>query len=337
MKKVIASLISILLLGCLAVQAQDDDEKPQKKYDVERKKIYEKSYSLNAGDKVKISNQFGFVKINTWDKNEVKVYVEMVATAKSESRANDVLEDLAISDKKSGNVISFKTSIEGNNNGGNQTMEINYTVSLPSSTTLDLKNEFGATTLPDYTGNVDLTSKFGSLTTGKLTNVEDILVEFGKATIQSISNGGATFKFSKAEVGNLIGTNTLKFEFCNKSKVSLDNSATHTTINESYSTLNIKPVANFNGSFDVRTSFGSFRNRTGSKFTRSDEEPEYGADTDKEYEGQLGSGVNKVKIKSSFGTIILGDTKAGNMKEDDNGDDEPKQKTKKKKSYDEEA
>jgi formylmethanofuran dehydrogenase subunit D len=335
MKKIIASLTSILLLGCLALQAQDD-EKPQKKYDIEKKKLYEKSYALSSGDKVKINNQFGFVKINTWDKNEVKVSVEMVATAKSESRANDVLEGLEVSDKKSANIISFKTSIEGNNNGSSSTMEVNYTVHLPSSTTLDLKNDFGATTLPDYSGNVDLTSKFGSLTTGKLTNVEDIQVEFGKANIQSITNGGATFKFSKAEVGNLIGTNTLKFEFCQKSKVTLDNSATHTTINESYSTLNIKPAANFGGTFDIRTSFGSFRNRTGTKFTRADEEPEYGADTDKEYEGQLGSGSNKVKIKSSFGTIILGEAKPDEMRDEE---DEPKQKTKKKKSYedDEEA
>jgi formylmethanofuran dehydrogenase subunit D len=333
MKKTIAVLISILLLGCLTVQAQDD-EKQKKRYDVEKKKIYEKSYSLSAGDKVKINNQFGFVKINTWDKNEVKVFVEMIASAKSESRANDILEELTVTDKKNGNVISFKTSIDGNKgnnyNNNSVTMEINYTVHLPSSTMLDLKNDFGAITMPDYNGNLDVTSKFGSLTTGKLANVEEVLVEFGKANIQSISNGTATFKFSKAEVGNLVGTNTLKFEFCNKSKVVLDNSATHTTINESYSTLNIKPAADFNASFDIRTSFGSFRNRTGFKFSRTDEEPEYGSDSNKEYEGACGTGNNKVKIKSSFGTIILGEAKAGEMKDDDNdNDDEPKKKKKK--------
>jgi hypothetical protein len=329
MKKVIAVTINLLFLLCSFTAFAQDDDKPKKKYEYEKKKVYEKSYSLSAGGKVKINNQFGFVKVTTWDKNEVKVSVEMVASAKSESRANDVLEMLEVSDRKSGNVISFKTSIDGGkgNNGNSTTMEVNYTVYLPSNTMLDIKNDFGATTLPDYTGLVDLTSKFGSLTTGKLTNVEEILVEFGKAKIESITDATATFKFSKIEVNGLVGSNTLKFEFCDRSTVKLDNDAKSTTIHESYSTLNVKPSSNFSANFDIRTSFGSFKNRTGSKFTRADEEPEYGPDTDKEYEGKLGSGANKVKLKSSFGSIILGEATAEEMKD---------KKSKKKKNDDDE-
>jgi hypothetical protein len=330
MKKVIAILTSILMLGCFTVQAQDD-EKPKKRYEAEKKKVYEKSYELNASDKVKISNQFGSVKLNTWSKNEIKVSVEMIASAKSESRANNLLESLSVSDKKVGNVVSFKTSMDNDrDNNGSQTMEINYTVFMPTKNALDLKNEFGATTISDFEGLVDITSKFGSLTAGKLSNVEEILVEFGKAKIGSIGNGSATFKFSKAEVNHVKGTATIKFEFCDKSKVMLDNDATLVNINESYSKLYIVPAENFSASYNVRTSFGSFKNRTGHKFTRADEEPDYGADTDKEYEGVIGSGTNKVKIKSSFGTIILGQPTPEEMREDnkkrkdkeDDGDDE---------------
>ncbi|MBP6430908.1 MAG: hypothetical protein KA319_03995 [Ferruginibacter sp.] len=330
MKKIIAVLTSILLLGCFVAQAQED-EKPKKRYEVEKKKIYEKTYALGAGDKVKITNQFGFVKINTWNKSEINVKVEIIASAKSESRANNLLESLSITDKKVSNVVSFKTSIDNDrDNGGSQTMEINYTVFMPSNNSLDLKNEFGATTISDFEGMVDITSKFGSLTTGKLTNIEEILVEFGKAKIESMKNGTATFKFSKAEVNHLVGSNSLKFEFCDKSKVMVDNDATSVNINESYSKLYIIPSANFSANYNVRTSFGSFKNRTGNKFTRADEEPDYGADTDKEYEGQRGSGACKVKIKSSFGNIILGqptteemnDEKKKKKKNDDDDDNE---------------
>jgi uncharacterized protein YaiE (UPF0345 family) len=326
MKKVIAVTINMLFLLCsLSTLAQDED-KPQKKYEFEKKKTYEKTYTLAPTDKVKIANQFGFVKLSTWAKNEIKVSVEMVATAKSESRAANILESLSVTDKKSGNVVSFKTSIDNDrNNGGSQTMEINYTVFMPTNNSLDLKNEFGETTISDFEGNVDLTSKFGSLTTGKLSNVEEILVEFGKAKIGSMTNGTATFKFSKAEVNHVKGSNTVKFEFCDKSKVQVDNDATSLTINESYSKLYIIPSANFSATYDVRTSFGSFKNRTGNKFNRTDESPEYGTDTDKEYEGQTGSGATKVKIKSSFGNIILGQPTAEEMNDD---------KKKKKKSSD---
>jgi hypothetical protein len=333
MKKVIAVTINLLLLLCslpTVAQHYDDDKDNKKKYEFEKKKTYEKSYPLTSADKVKISNQFGSVKLSTWDKNEIKVTVEMVTSAKSESRATDILESLSVSDKKNGNVVSFKTSIDndrGNNNGSNS-MEINYTVFMPINNALDLKNEFGPITISDFDGNVDITSKFGSLTAGKLSSVEEILVEFGKAKIQSIANGTATFKFSKAEVNHLKGSNTIKFEFCSNSKVMMDNDATSVNINESYSKLYIIPSANFSATYDVRTSFGSFKNRTGNKFNRTDESPEYGTDTNKEYEGQTGSGATKVKIKSSFGNIILGQPTADEMKEDDkkkkkkNGDDD---------------
>jgi hypothetical protein len=330
MKKVIAVTINMLFLLCSLTTLAQHYDSDTKKYEFEKKKTYEKSYPLTSSDKVKISNQFGSVKLSTWDKSEIKVSVEMIASAKSESRATNILESLSVSDKKNGNVVSFKTSIDNDrdNNNGSQTMEINYTVFMPTNNALELKNEFGATTISDFEGNADLTSKFGSLTTGKLGNVEEILVEFGKAKIESITNGTATFKFSKAEVNHLKGSNTIKFEFCDKSKVAMDNDATSVTINESYSKLYIVPSANFSATYNVRTNFGSFKNRTGNKFNRTDEVPEYGNDSDKEYEGQTGSGACKVKIKSSFGNIILGQPTADEMKEND--------KKKKKKSEDDE-
>jgi hypothetical protein len=327
MKKVIAFTINMLFLLCSLTTLAQHYDSDKKKYEFEKKKTYEKSYPLTANDKVKISNQFGSVKLSTWDKSEIKVSVEMIATAKSESRAANIIEGLSVSDKKSGSVVSFKTSIDNDrdNYNGSQTMEINYTVFMPTNNSLELKNEFGATTISDFEGNVDITSKFGSLTAGKLGNVEEILVEFGKAKIESMANGTATFKFSKAEVNHLKGNNTIKFEFCGNSKVMMDNDATSVNINESYSKLYIVPSANFSASYSVRTNFGSFKNRTGNKFNRTDETPEYGSDNDKEYEGQTGSGDTKVKIKSSFGNIILGQPTAEEMNDD---------KKKKKKSND---
>ncbi len=317
MKKIIALSISLLLLVCSLTTIAQDEDKPKKKYEFEKKKMYEKTYTLSSSDKVKISNRFGFVKLNTWNKDEVKVTVEMITTAKSESRASNLLESLSVGDKKNGSIVSFKTLMDNDgDNNGSQTMEINYTVFMPSNNALDLKNEFGAITIADFEGLADITSKFGSLTAGKLSNVEEILVEFGTAKIESIGNGTALFKFSKAEVNHLKGNSTIKFEFCDKSKIMMDNDATNVNINESYSKLYIVPSASFSATYDVRTSFGSFKNRTGNKFTRTDESPEYGNDTNKEYEGQTGSGACKVKIKSSFGNIVLGQPTAEEMKED---------------------
>ena len=320
MKKITNALCSIILMLSSFVATAQDYTINSKKYEFEKKKTYEKSYSIVATDKIRIENKFGFVHINVWDKAEIKMTVEIEVSSNKEEWANEILNKIEIIDKKTSGNVSFITKLDGGNNYGNNrknmsnNMQINMTVYLPANNPLVLKNEFGPITMPDFNGLLDVESKFGSLTAGKLTNIESINIEFGKANLKSLTNADAVFKFSKIEIDNLIGKNNLKFEFCNSSKVNLTNEITSLNIAESYSTLNLKPTSDFSADYNIKTSFGSLKNRTSIKFQRTDEESKY-ADNDKEYEGQSGNGACKVKIKSSFGKIILGEPTADEMED----------------------
>ncbi len=318
MKKIILSLCStVLLAASLTATAQ---EEKKKRYEFVKERNINKSYPA-SGNKLNIDNNFGDVKVITWDKNEIQVDIHIEASSNEEKNAIKAFEGIEVKDNQSGNAISFKTDTDkGRNknyncNNCHTTMNVNYEIHLPASNSLDIENSFGDIVMPDYNGTVSLVSKFGSLTAGSLTNVEDVQVEFGKAKIKNLTNTKAIFKFSKIELDNITGSNTLKFEFCSASKVVLDNDATAVNISESYSTLNIKPAANFSATYDISTSYGSFKNRSNVTVDRTDKEADYGADMDKAYSGKSGSGTAKVKIKSSFGKIILGDATAEEMRD----------------------
>lgn len=312
MKKITHVICSIILL-LTATVANAQDYIDTKEYAFNKNKTYEKSYSISASDKIKINNKFGFVKFTIWDKNEIKVTAEIKVAGNDEGKVADALDKITISDSNENGVVSFRTTIKGevsinsNSKKSIKLMETNYTVFLPSNNSLEVINEFGPITIGDYKGAVDITSKFGALNAGNLSNIKNILVEFGKAKIASINNANATFKFSKIEIENIKGDNKLKFEFCNSSKIILSNDATAIDISESYSTLNIKPASNLSANYNIKTSFGKLVNHSNIEFKRIDEEPEYGADMKKEYQGKTGDGACKVKIKSSFGKIILGE------------------------------
>lgn len=318
MKKIIYSLCSMALLATTLTATAQEEKK--KRYEFVKERDIKKSYPA-SGNKLNIDNSFGDVKIITWDKNEIQVDIHIETSANEEKNAVRTFEAIDVTDRQSGSNIYFKTTTDkGKNknyncNNCHTTMSIDYEIHLPAGNSLDIENSFGDIIIPDYTGAVSLVSKFGSLTAGSLTNVDEIQVEFGKAKIKNLTNTKAVFKFSKIELDNITGSNTLKFEFCSASKVVLDNDATAVNISESYSTLNIKPAANFSASYDITTSFGSFKNRSNVTIDRTDKEPEYGADMDKSYSGKSGSGTVKVKIKSSFGKIILGDATAEEMKD----------------------
>jgi hypothetical protein len=310
-------LISSISFG-LQTHASEDPK-------VEKKKTYSKSYPVSANDKITLNNQFGQMKLITWEKNEVKVDVDITAKADDDKRAQEILDKITIEDGKSGSGVYFKTKFgkdqwNDNDKGEskdekrekhrNEGMEINYTVYLPGGNPLIADNQFGPMTVPDYRGEATLVSKFGSLTAGKINNGKSVSVEFGKADIAQLNGGKLNIKFSSGTVSKLTGDVDAAFEFCDKIKMNVDNDVKDLDIKNSYSTLYLDLNKNFSGNYNISTSFGEFKNKTAFAIKEQGkddgDENHYRPKFDHKYTGTSGSGNTKVNIKSSFGEIIMG-------------------------------
>lgn len=317
-------IIAILLLAVIPAIAQDDVLKEKKRFEHFKERNISKTYPA-AGNTLDIDNSFGDVIITTGG-SEIKVDIHIEASATDKDLAEKVFNSIDVTDSKSGNIVKFKTSTNMNEKKNDfschncgTSMTINYSIQLPAGTPLIVENSFGKITIPDYSGSVNLTSKFGSLTTGNLAKTEAINVEFGKADIKSTGNASYTFKFSTVNIGNLDGAVKLNMEFCKPSRIYLSSGLSSLNVKESYSTVNLRPAAGLSASYDVRTSFGSFKNKTGTEIRRTDEPDRYGPDADKHYEGKSGAGSTKVDIKSSFGNIILGEATDEDMQAKNKG------------------
>ncbi|MDB5275473.1 MAG: hypothetical protein JWR61_428 [Ferruginibacter sp.] len=295
--------------------AQNDNNK---KYEFVKNKAVNKTYNVSSSDKLDIQNSFGTVEVHTWNKNEIKIDVTVEVSANSEALAQKIIDRIEVNESKNSSDISFKTSIKGVNNSKNEksTMKVNYDISMPASNPLHISNEFGATVLPDYKGEVELSSKFGSLTTGSLSNVKSVNVEFGHANIESIFDGPVSIKYSSAEIGKLSGKIKLDLEFSSATKINVDNSLTSLDAKVSYSTVNIRPVGDLSASYSISTSFGSFKNRSSIKFdSDEDDKEDKGPKFDYHYNGKSGNGAIPIKLNTSFGKIILGEATEDDMKD----------------------
>ena len=311
MKRSIITLFSLFILSFSAAFAGNGDQL------VEKTKTYSKSYSISGSDKITLDNQFGEMKINTWDKNEIRVDVRIEARGSTEEIAQRILDNIYIEDSKSASGVSFLTKMKNQNMKWNNDknkeykemgMKIDYTVNLPSGNPLSATNQFGPMSLPDYRGQVMLISKFGSLTAGKLNDVKEVNVEFGEAKIESVNGGKLTVKFSKGEINNVNGNVIARFEFCDKLKIGLDNNTKDLDIKSSYSTLYLDAASNLSSNISIKTSFGEFSNKTSFNIKKEgdDDDDKYGPKFDKQFSGTAGSGANKLRVKSDFGEVILG-------------------------------
>src|SRR5688572_17755697 len=237
MKKIITGVFSVLfLLPAAWVSAQEVTEKKKEKFAFVKEKNISKTYPA-SGNNLSIDNSFGDVKFIAWDKNEIKVDVDIEASSDKEDIAQKIFDAISVSDRHQGKNIEFKTKIENKNNSCKNcktSMQIDFEVHLPVNVELDVTNSFGSIELPDYKGALSVSSKFGKLTAGSLSNVKDVDVEFGSATIKSMSNIDATFKFSSIEIGSLAGKNEINLEFCSATSIKLDNNLNSLELKESY-------------------------------------------------------------------------------------------------------
>jgi len=306
----------LFLLTGLAAQEKEKQEPRFKKT-----KTHSKSYSLSSGDRVSLSNQFGEMKLVTWEKNEIKVDVTITGKSDEEPRAQEIIDRISIADGKEGNTVFFKTKFadqksekdkEKNKDGEKRThrnegMQIDYLVYLPAGNPLKASNQFGKMIVPDYRGEAEIESKFGSLTAGKISNAKEVTVEFGKGEIAHVHGGKLNIKFSSGSVGKLSGDIRSDLEF-SQVKLNIDNDAKSLDIHNSYSTVYLDLNKSLSASYDISTSHGRFTNE--SSFTIKEE----GGDTNKgygpkfshRYTGTSGGGSAKLKVNSSFGEIIAG-------------------------------
>lgn len=278
---------------------------------VEVSKTFNKSFNVNSSDKLTLINKFGELKINTWNRNEVKIEITMRAEAGTEELARKILDNISIQEGKSDGGYSFKTKIgdmdEGRRwkKGEKQGFQINYLVHMPSQNPLYASNEFGAMEVNDISGETVLISKFGSLKAGRLGNVKEITVEFGTAIIGTVNRGDLTVKFSRADVRNLDGNVEAKFEHSNI-RLGVSNKTEGLDIKNSFTKLNLDCSTNLSADFVINTSFAEVKNKTNFNIRKEGEDDDRGPKFDFRYSGKCGSGNTPIKIKTSFGDVILG-------------------------------
>jgi hypothetical protein len=317
-KKIHAVFSAVLLLLSIITSAQTvSSGSGNEKYEFEKERSISKSYPA-SGNSVSLENSFGAVKIIAWDKNEVKVDISIKVKSTDKETGERTFENINVEEGLWGNTIKFKTSqadYKGNScKKCNTDIKINYEVHMPVNLKLNVANSFGPTNIPDYNGQIDIKSKFGVLTAGVLTDVKALSVEFGKATVKSMGDVSAVFKFSTVDIASLKGANKIKMEFCDSSRIVMASNLTALTLEESYSTINLRPANGLGVSYTVKTNFGTFIDRSNAGVVRTDTPDRYGPDSNRTYEGKSGNGAVKVDLKSTFGRIILGEAREQDMK-----------------------
>ncbi|MES2278397.1 MAG: hypothetical protein V4592_20365 [Bacteroidota bacterium] len=300
-------------------------------------KSYTKSYNVDANDKLQIDNRFGKITVNAWNKNEIKVDVEIKAYADDDDKAKELLDLVSITDSKNSDGVNFTTKIGDENHKNNfwgtmttngktsvRSTVINYTVYMPTKNALTISNMYGSVILPDMSGKVTLKNQFGNLITKTLTNTgndinlkyvdaniesltgSDLNVSFGTLNLQSADKLNADFNYVPVKIGKLSTSGNINIRFGEGVQIiTLDKNLKALTINSSYAP--VKLAATTNADFYVSTNYGAFTydNNNVSVTTKSPSDDSRNYSNSSTYKGHIGKGDNDklITIKSSFSSV----------------------------------
>lgn len=171
------------------------------KNDVEKRKVIEREYKVDDDVVLVIENKFGKVHVNTWDKPEMEIRIEIIARRGSESRAQDLLDKITVDIDESSSTKRFVTDISGSiNNKNSESFEINYTVNMPSENSLELRNSFGDAYIGDLRGDAKVKVSYGDFQAKKLLGRSNIKLSFGSGEIEYVASGELEIKYSDLDL-----------------------------------------------------------------------------------------------------------------------------------------
>lgn len=175
-------------------------------------KTMNKDFVVGQDVKLIIETSFGKVHCNVWDKNLMTIDVLVTADARSEKEAQHLLDQITPEITGNSSLVKINTKI-GNtgSNGKSKSFSIDYTISMPRSTTISIDNRFGDVYIDESTGPVKINIEYGNLTINSLKNSASfIALKFSNGTINSVGDAKFDLQYStlKNKNGSDVNSNT---------------------------------------------------------------------------------------------------------------------------------
>ncbi len=173
-------------------------------------KEIKKVFKVTHETRIEISNKYGKIALNTWDKDSVVVDINVKVEEKKLSKLEKSMEEIDFDFLSSQYFLVIRTKVGENRStlekellkfketvlqsDGN--VEINYTVWLPKNNVLRVENKFGDIFMDDYNGEIDLDLSNGNLKSHDFTGKTNITLNFADATINQIKTGRLDCNYS---------------------------------------------------------------------------------------------------------------------------------------------
>lgn len=173
-----------------------------------------KRYKISPETRIEITNKYGNIKINTWEKDSVVFDIKIKVEDKKLSRLEKQISGIDFDFINSQHFIIARTKV-----GENRTIlekevlnfkesvlqadgkiEIDFTVWMPKNNQLKVENKFGDIYVDDFNGDIDINLSNGNLKAHDFRGKANLKLSFGDATVNQMKTGQLDCNYSEVYI-----------------------------------------------------------------------------------------------------------------------------------------
>ena len=197
--KLIGFAVGFIFMIPLLVTAQFTESKQIKK-----------RFKVSPETRIEITNKYGKININTWEKDSVVFDIKIKVEDKKLSRLEKMIGDIDFDFTSSQHFLIVRTKVGEKRSSfekeilniketvlqSDGKIEIDFTVWMPKTNQLSVENKFGDIYIDDYLGDIEIILSNGNLKAHDFTGKTNLKLSFGDATINQLKTGRLDCNYS---------------------------------------------------------------------------------------------------------------------------------------------
>ena len=170
-----------------------------------------KRFKVTPETRIEITNKYGKIKINTWEKDSVIFDIKIKVEDKKLSKLEKTIDDLDFDFINSQHFVIVRTKIGENRSGiekeianfkesvflSDGKIEIDFTVWMPKTNQLKVENKFGDIYIDDYLGDIEINLSNGNIKAHDFSGKTNLKLNFGDATFNKMKSGRLECNYSE--------------------------------------------------------------------------------------------------------------------------------------------
>ncbi len=127
-------------------------------------RLYQDTFPAGPDMVVQVVNEFGEVRVESWEEPVVSVEADILAGAETKEVASTVANAIRVNIEQAEGRLGLRTVYPDTREYGNVLSAVNYSIRVPSGISLLVENTFGDTFIRGISGNTALDARYGLVT-----------------------------------------------------------------------------------------------------------------------------------------------------------------------------